>query len=309
MLTLLTSAKSLSGVCGKIPRTAFENWRRSCPNAEIVFFGGDKGGDAFCKELGIKRVAVVKATEMGVPLFTSVVDWARTNAQYELQVYLNADILLPPDFCDYVKKAPSSAFLMVGQRVDLIKGVLFSPDGFYEQLRHVLQAGQAEVHRPSGMDFFVFRRGQWQGLKPLIVGRGGYDSALVTYCLRRGIPVIDASFAFPVVHQWHDYSHVQEGKRQSHYGIEAQFNFETHGLRDFSPNCIDAELIMTGKGNIITNHRRSLLRRMELELYYRRGWKKCPRFNQLWNILTRGGVRIRQPNWGDGMGKLMHGPL
>jgi hypothetical protein len=186
---------------------------------------------------------------------------------------------------------------MVGQRVDLRDGAAFDTDVFYERLGQALQSRQAEVHRPSGMDFFVFRRGMWQDLKPLVVGRGGYDSALVAYCLRRRIPVIDASFAFPVVHQWHDYGHVGGGKEEAHAGAEARFNRDAHGLRAFAPNCLDADLMMLRSGEIVRNSRRSLLRGMELEGFYRRGWRGCPRFNQAWNLLTRGGRYVKNPEW------------
>ena len=303
MMTFLTSAKPFTGSGAVLQQKSFENWRRLDPENEIILFGPCEGAEKVCRELNIRQVEDVETTETGVPYFDSVARWANKKARYDVQVYANADIVLPPDFCKYVAKVPSGPFLMVGQRVDLNKDAVFDPDDFYEQLKHVLRTRQAEVHRPSGMDFFVFRRGMWRDLKPLIVGRGGYDSALVAYCLRKGIPVIDASFAFPVVHQWHDYSHVKEGKQRAHYGAEAQFNFQTHGLRGFGPNCIDANQMLLRSGEMADNFRRNLLRKMEVELYYSRGWKKCPKFNQLWNIITQGGVRIKQPSWVNAIGR------
>ena len=303
MMTVLTSAKPFTGSVAALQRKSFANWHRVDPAAEIVLFGACKGAEKVCGELNVRQVTDMETSETGVPYFDSVARWARENARYDVQVYANADILLPPNFCKYVAKVPSGPFLMIGQRVDLKKDAVFDPDDFYEQLKRVLRTRQAEVHRPSGMDFFVFRRGMWQDLKPLIVGRGGYDSALVAYCLRKGIPVIDASFAFPVVHQWHDYSHVKDGRQQAHYGAEAQFNFETHGLRGFGPNCLDADLMMTRNGEIAPNTRKSRLRKLEIGWYYKRGLKWCPRFNQVWNVFTRGGARIKQPSWIDAAGR------
>jgi hypothetical protein len=187
---------------------------------------------------------------------------------------------------------------MVGQRVDLKRVAVFDPDHFDDELKRVLQMRQAEVHRPSGMDFFVFRRGMFQDLKPLIVGRGGYDSALVASCLRQGIPVIDASFALPVIHPWHDYGHLPGGKQQAHYGADAQANFRIHGLRSFGPNCVDADLMLLRTGEIVPNKRRSWLRMLEMAWYYKRGWRGCPRFCQVWHVLTRGGRLVEQPKWG-----------
>jgi hypothetical protein len=297
MLTFLTSAKAFTGGAARQQYQAFANWRRVCPEAEILLCGECKGAETVCRELNIRRAEGVKTTEAGIPYFESVAQWVLKNARHDVQVYANADILLPPDFGTYLAKVPAGPFLMVGQRVDLKENTVFDPDDFYEQLRLVLQVHQAEVHRPSGMDFFVFRRGMFQNLKPLIVGRGGYDSALVAYCLRKAIPVIDASFAFPVVHQWHDYAHVKNCKREAHYGEDAQFNFNRHGLRGFAPHCIDADLMMLRNGEIVPNRRRCWLRQLEMDWYYKRGWMWCPRFNQIWNIVTRGGKNIKNPEW------------
>jgi len=298
MITVLTSAKAFLGSMAELQLRTFRNWRRTSPNCEIVLLGTCVGAEEVCRELNIKHVLDMETTETGVPYLDSAVRWASKNAKYDVQVYANADIFLPPDFVDYATKVPSGPFLMVGQRVDLMADAVFDPDHFYERLKYGVQKRQAEVHRPSGMDFFVFRRGMWQDLKPLIVGRGGYDSALVAYCLRKGIPVIDASSAFPVVHQWHDYAHLQGGKNQAHYGLDAQQNCRLHGLRDFAPNCMDADLMMTREGEVIPNMRKSWLRKLELEWYYKRGIRWCPKFNQLWNLLTRGGKYIKNPDWG-----------
>lgn len=297
MLTFLTTAKSFLDTFRVVQLRALSNWRKSESNDEIVLFGKSDGAELVCDEVNIRQVPDIEASQTGVPYFDSVAWWADKNAKYDVQVYANADILFPPDFGKYLAKVPTGPFLMVGQRVDLAEKTAFDPEVFYDQLKSVLKEQQAEIHRPSGMDFFVFRRGMFQDLKPLIVGRGGYDSALVAYCLRRGIPVIDASFAFPVVHQWHDYAHMKNGKRDAHYGEEAQLNFKMHGLRGFAPNSLDADLMMLRNGESLPNMRKSWLRQLEIEWYYKRGWTWCPRFNQLWNIVTRGGKTIKNPNW------------
>jgi hypothetical protein len=297
MLTFLTSAKAFTGRSAAVQRQAFANWRRVCPEAEIVLCGTCEGAEAVCRELKMRRAEGVAATDARVPYFGAILQWAQRHAEHDLLVYANADILLPPDFESYLAKAPADPFLMVGQRVDLRDGAAFDTDVFYERLGQALQSRQAEVHRPSGMDFFVFRRGMFQDLKPLIVGRGGYDSALVAYCLRRRIPVIDASFAFPVVHPWHDYGHLPGGKQQAHYGADAQANFRVHGLRSYGPNCVDADLMLLRTGEIVPNRRRSWLRMLEMEWYYKRGWRGCPRFCQLWHVMTRGGRLVEQPRW------------
>lgn len=297
MVSFLTTAKSFLGLRGRAHCASLENWRCVIPEAEIVLFGNCEGASPVCKTVKATRVEDIASSSTGVPRFDAIAEWALENARFDLQVYVNADILLPPDFGVFVARAPSGPFLMVGQRIDLREGAVFDAGDFYGQLKRAFDAGQAEVHRPAGMDFFVFRRGQWRGLDPLFVGRGMYDSALVAHCLRQHIPVIDVSFAFPAVHQWHDYAEAEGGKEWVHRGPEARLNRTTHRLRDFSPNCVDADLSMSRSGALVGNDRRSLLRRLEFELYYRRGWTWTPPLNQAWHLLTRGGRTIATPEW------------
>ena len=302
MLTLLTTVKAFNGAADVIQRSALRSWLVACPDAEIVMFGPCEGAAEVCRAFGIQQVVSTRRAASGVPYFEDVAAWAATCGRADLQVYLNADILLPPDFEQHLSRVSSSLlnndFLLLGQRIDLPQGQCIDGTRFYDQLRDLLRSGQAQLHRPTGMDYFVFRRGMWRDLPSLIMGRGGCDSALVAYCLRRKIPVIDASFAFPVVHQWHDYGHVDGGKPEAHYGEESQFNFRNHGLRDFAPHCLDANLTLMRSGRLAPNPRRSWLRWLECEGYYRRGWRMCPRFNQLWHVLRRGGFWVDQPEWG-----------
>lgn len=296
-MLLATTCKNFSDKVASVQSRALACWRKFFPQAQIVVFGECSGCHDLFTKIDARHVAEVGGGECKMPRFNAVADWILRNCPTELCVYLNADIFLPPDFENFAWKIPSRSALMIGQRVDLSEHAYFEPDDFYQQLAIALQGGQAEVHRPSGMDFFVFRPGMWRDLKPLLVGRGGYDSALVAYCLRKAIPVIDASFAFPVVHQWHDYAHLQGGKAQVHYGDEARTNFLNHGLRDFGPNCLDADFMMTRDGKIRLNARKSLLRRFEIEWYYRRNIRCVPNMNRLWNLMTRGGKYVNNPDW------------
>ncbi len=211
--------------------------------------------------------------------FNETITEIMMNYSAEIILYSNADILFADGMENVLRNLPEGDCLVVGQRIDCLSN------------------GSFVLHVPSGMDYFIFKRGMFRDLPALIMGRGGCDSALVAYCLRRGIPVIDASFAMPVVHQRHDYGHVKGGFSEAHYGQEAQANRRLHGQRSFAPHCLDAPLMMLKNGKLVPNYRRSVLRCLEVELYYRRGWRWIPNFNRIWNVLTRGGKCCHNPHW------------
>lgn len=176
-------------------------------------------------------------------------------------LYANADVLFGEEVRRVVAwcRAQEEDFLVVGRRTDLL------PDG-----RRV-------VHRPSGMDYFFFRRGMFRDLPRTVVGRAYYDCALLAHCLRRGIRVIDASDVLEVEHQWHDYGHVAGGRAEVFSGEAAVANKRNNALRDFGPHLADVawRFVREGDGLKVVPKRVPLLRRLG-----------CRR---LWNLLTRGG--------------------
>ena len=111
------------------------------------------------------------------------------------------------------------------------------------------------------------------------MGRAYCDNALVSHCLGHDIPVIDASFALRVEHQFHDYGHVTGGRRQVWTGEEALENKHNNQLRDFGPNVLDATHTLLPDGRVVQNIRRR------------------PKCWGVWNLLTRGGKYWKNPKW------------
>ena len=262
-LAIFTALKPAEGRAGKIQKRSEENWRD-------VFWGAD----------------IVEVEGPLVP-FREMVAAVEHDSDAELLMYVNADVLFDKFQVSglwrcLTERHPAELdgeFLLTGQRVD------------------ILEDGSKRLHRPSGMDYFVFHRGMFQDVPKVTMGRAHCDSALVAYCLRRNIPVVDASFALRVEHQFHDYNHVAGGKNEVWIGRQAKENIVENDLRPFGPHCIDATHSLLPDGSIVPNIRSSSIRGIETALYYRRGYKWCPRFNQFWNILTRGGKYWKNPKW------------
>ncbi|MGN0854412.1 MAG: hypothetical protein ACI4R9_02700 [Kiritimatiellia bacterium] len=244
-LAVFTALKPAEGRAGEIQRRSEENWRGVFWGADVIEFRGPL-----------------------VP-FREMVAAVERDSDAELLMYANADMLFdkaqilrleqalgerpPPVLC--------GEFLLTGQRIDM------------------LEDGTKRLHRPSGMDYFVFRRGMFRDLPKVTMGRAYCDSALVAYCLRRDIPVVDASYAIRAEHQFHDYGHVVGGRSAVWEGAAALENRRLNGLRNFGPNVLDATHTLLPGGRIVSNIRRR------------------PGCWALWNLLTRGGKWWKNPKW------------
>ena len=274
MISILTSPKSFSPDFASIQDRAIESWKQIHPDIEIILYGMDQGIDAAAARHGCRHVSQIPCSKTGVPFFNAIADHANRHARFDLQMYLNADIILPPDLLLRIAPVQFERFLIIGERIDLEKGVEWNtsePTG--DKLKSLMEVGLARAHGPTGIDYFIFPRGLWGALKPLPVGRGGYDGALLAYCLRHRIPLVDATGVLPILHQWHDYSQLSGGLMEVHGGVEAQAIRRDHDIWHSSPSVTDADWVLSLGGLKSGNCRGDWLRYLEVHLRYRLRWK------------------------------------
>lgn len=276
MITLLTSFKPFRGDLARLQENALANWRHLDPSLEIIVYGRSDGLAEPLARYQARQVPDIASTASGVPDFSSIARHAAGCARHELQVYLNGDILLPPDFVDQVRTLPLPRFLLTGQRINLARGAAFDPlaTDWLAALRGAQAAGALDVQGTTAQDYFVFPRGLWEGLPPLIVGRGSYDSALLAFCLRRHIPVIDATWSLPVVHQWHDYSHL-DGTSEAKARADTLANKRQHDILHSNPDIEDATGRLLAGRIVPSKGSANPLRRLEILLRYRLGLKRA----------------------------------
>ena len=93
-----------------------------------------------------------------------------------------------------------------------------------EMIEDLAADGVVNLHVARGSDYFAFGRGTWRPAPSVAIGRAGYDNVLIADCLRRRIPVVDATLSARVYHQYHDYGHVGGGKEEIYLGDEAKRN-------------------------------------------------------------------------------------
>lgn len=245
MITFLASPKTFTGQTAIHQLEAIRSWLAVGVRIEVILYGNSLGTAKVCRELGINHVPDIQATDLGIPYFGAIAAHAAEHACYDVQVYLNCDILLTPHICKAVDNIPFHHFLMIGQRIDLAEGVevdIADPD-LFSQLNALAETDRILLHPPAGSDYFAFRRGMWQDLPPVVIGRGGYDNALIAYCLKHRIPVVDSTLAVLALHQFHDYGHTAGGVGEVFDGRDAKQNL-AFVPRDAIPVLDDANFIL-----------------------------------------------------------------
>jgi len=297
-LTVLASPKPFLGEFARIQERALESWRRIHPSVELILYGNCPGVKEAAARHGASHVPTIGSSASGAPLFDAIARHAKEQARHERHIYLNADILLPPDLLARIALVPAVRCLISGERIDLAQDVQWDPSlNWQMQFDHLSRSGRAQPHGKTGMDYFIFPRGLWDGLQELIVGRGGYDNALLAFCLRRQIPVVDATPAVAILHQWHGFSHVPGGRAEVRQGQEAQLNRARHDLACAPPDIADADWVLGCDGLRAGDCRGDRLRALVVRLRYRYSLKLLSLcVHVLWKSSHSTAARIRSPS-------------
>lgn len=198
------------GHIATIQRNALGSWVQMGPEVEIVLVGHEDGVAEAAAEFGTVHVREVQTNQHGTPLVSAIFAAARAASQAPYLAYVNADILLYPDFLATVKRVAESEedFVLLGRRYDLdvAEPIEFTP-GWEAHLRsQVAQRGR--LHTRGGSDYFAFPRLLYTDMPPFAIGRGGWDNWMMYAAVWRGWKPIDASPSLEIVHQNHDYAHL-----------------------------------------------------------------------------------------------------
>jgi len=203
-----------------IQRNAIKSWINLGAEVAVILVGEEEGMGAAAGELGVPYLPGVKRNQWGTPLVSSIFNLTREASDSPYLAYVNADILLLPDFVEITCQVASQAelFLVVGQRWDLeVTQPLDFGKGWDLRLRQ-LTLDQGELHRPAGSDYFIYPRPLFLDMPDFAIGRAGWDNWMIYRALENDWCVIDATPSLMVIHQNHDYSHLPGGV--PHYDLE-----------------------------------------------------------------------------------------
>lgn len=215
LITLFTAPKAFSDAhIELIQRNAILSWTHLGPEVEILLIGDEPGLPEFASQFGLRQLPQVRRNESGTPLVSSIFELARRFSPSPLLGYVNADVILLPDFIQSARCVARqlSQFLLIGQRwdLDLRQALDFSP-GWDERLQaETHQRGR--LHLPAGSDYFVFPRSLFEQMPDFAIGRAGWDNWMIFQARQQGVPVVDGTPSIMVIHQDHDYSHLPGGR-------------------------------------------------------------------------------------------------
>ena len=280
-ITVCAVAKPFQGHIGVIQRNAMTSWTKLEPRPEIILFGSEHGTAETARELGLLHVPEVARNRHGTPLLAGILAGAERQGRGEVFAYVNADIILPSEFTAGIEKVSQrfGRFLAVGRRTNLeVREPLDFGDGWEEKLKERMRReGWLDSH--TSIDCFVFRRGTYEQVPPLVIGRVWFDQWFIKYARKKGLPVVDLTDFAPMVHQLHDYSHVAGGKQFVYGGAEADQNFVHYGERPHTYTILSATHLMTKKERI----RRVFFRKEIFAVQ-----------NFLWRIFVHGTRSVRK---------------
>ena len=214
-----------------IQRNALASWARLGRGIEVLLIGDDVGVAEAAREFDVTHVGHAPTNEYGTPL----VDWAfrevAARGRGTMLCYVNADIILLPDFLAAVHRLPGEPYLAIGQRwnCDVRTPIDFAADG--DGLDQWARRN-GQLDPGFGSDYFVYPRELDFGLPSFAVGRPGWDNWMIGRALQLRLPVIDMTPSTTVIHQNHDYGHVLEGRGLDWEGPEADRNRQLGGWVD-----------------------------------------------------------------------------
>ncbi len=266
-ITIFTAPKPFTNPhINLIQRNAIHSWQHLGDGLSIVLMGNEPGIAEFSRETGLLHLPDVEINFFGTPLVSSLFSQAHQVSASPILAYVNADILLTPNFVTTATQVycQLKRFLIVGQRHDLnVQQSLEFSSGWNERLLSDLQS-HGRLHPPAGSDYFIFPHMCFTEIPEFTIGRAGWDNWMIYSARLQHIPVVDATGSITVIHQDHDYSHLPDGK--PHYRLpESAENLRLSGGRRTVFTLADADhTFAAGQVQPTALHLRKLMREIEI---------------------------------------------
>lgn len=204
MITIFAVLKPMTDPFDRIQRNAVMSWLKLTPTPEVILFGDRDGVPELAKELGVKHVKKIARTDAGNDRMDDALTKAWKAAKYPLCMYINADIILPPNFLDVVSAIDAATHMMIGRRQNtpIDFAIDFDDPAWFQAVETAARQRGHDAGVVS-VDYFVHRRNAFDTLPVMAAGSYFSDNYLIGRALDARIPVIDASEVVFAVHQDH----------------------------------------------------------------------------------------------------------
>ncbi|KAK3109074.1 hypothetical protein FSP39_022539 [Pinctada imbricata] len=170
------------------------------------FYKESRQGHGFARKYGWDILTAKTATDEEIPLFKNMLQQAMQKKYSEFYCYANSDILFTPLLIDTLlrvslfrqkKKVP---VLIVGRRTEISVVGMKDSDNFTIVLKNGIDKGF--IHTDYAVDYFIVSRDfPMKDIAPVVVGRIAYDNYIIMHARAHRVPVIDATYSNPSVHQ------------------------------------------------------------------------------------------------------------
>jgi hypothetical protein len=223
MISIFTAPKPFTNPhIATIQCNAIRSWKAI--GADVILVGDEDGIAQAAEELCVKHAPGVVCNSYGTPMIDSIFALGRKLADFDLLAYINADIILLPDFNAAVERVTrtQNKFLIIGQRWDLdVREDLDFTGDWVDRMREEIKT-RARRHPRGGSDYFLFPKNVFEYIPPFAIGRAGWDNWMIYEARQKRWKVVDGSEAVTIIHQDHDYSHLPGGK--PHYKLPETFD-------------------------------------------------------------------------------------
>jgi hypothetical protein len=226
MITFFSMPKPFRGHVAVIQRNAIKSWTLIDPQCEVILFGDEEGTKEVADELRVRHIADIARNDYGTPLVNDMFEKAQLQASNDILCYVNADIILMHDLIAAINRVSRAKrqYVMVGQRWNLDMDQPLDFNQNWEKNIRALVSQKGKLFTKSGIDYFVFPRGQFKDIPRFAIGRPAWDNWIIYHARSSGYCVIDATQVVMPIHQNHDYSHVPQRKGNTYEGPEAEIN-------------------------------------------------------------------------------------
>ena len=233
-VSIIAVPKPFRGHTATIQNNAIGSWNRLPITREVILLGDEEGVKEAAEKAGAGHHSRLGKDSFGTPLLDDIFRLAEKHATAQWLCYVNADIILMPEFGDAVKLVISTlgTSLIISRRWNLeVRSSLSFAPGWQQEMRE-LAAKSSELFTIYGIDIFVFPKGLFSTVPSFSLGRTAWDNWLVAEARRTGFPVVDVTSPYTVIHQNHSYSGFKslEDIRRSQQGVR---NFQLAGGSTF----------------------------------------------------------------------------